>query len=370
MRPETLTALAEAAACDAELLLVEGVMGLFDGARDGSASTADLAARFGWPVILVVDVHGQAGSAAATIRGFQHFRSDIALAGVICNRVAGAAHVEMLLRALEPLELPLLGFLPAQASLSLPSRHLGLVQAREQRALESLLDDAAAWAADHIDLDRLRGLARPTRTPTNSPVSTIPPLGQHIAVAADNAFAFAYPHVLDGWRRAGAELAFFSPLADQAPDQGADAIYLPGGYPELHAGKLAGNPRFLASLRDAADRGTAIFGECGGYMVLGDGLVDATGVRHAMAGLLPLETSFAERKLHLGYRTAALAAATPLGRSGARFRGHEFHYARVVAEPRDAPLFACCDALGADLGTKGARRQNVFGSFVHLIDAA
>jgi cobyrinic acid a,c-diamide synthase len=198
----------------------------------------------------------------------------------------------------------------------------------------------------------------------------LPPLGQRIAVARDAAFVFAYPAVLDDWRRGGASLSFFSPLADETPDAGADAVYLPGGYPELHAGRLAGGRNFLTGLRAAADRGAAIYGECGGYMVLGEGLVDAAGTRHAMAGLLPLETSFATRRRHLGYRRARLLASGPLGAAGSEFRGHEFHYATILGEGDGAALFAASDADGAPLGAVGRARGKVQGSFLHLVDRA
>ena len=370
MRATTLGALAADAGREADLLLVEGVMGLFDGARDGTGSTADLAARFGWPVLLVVDVQGQGGSAAAVVEGFRRFRDDVDVVGVICNRVAGPGHAELLWRALAPLGIAILGMLPSRADIALPSRHLGLVQAREQDDLEARIDAAADWVAAQIDLDRLASLARPARQAAAVPTSTIPPLGERIAFAADDAFAFAYPHLLQSWRRAGAVLLPFSPLADETPDPMADAIYLPGGYPELHAGRLAGNAAFLGELRAAAARDLVIYGECGGYMVLGEGLVDAAGARYAMAGLLPVETSFAERKLHLGYRLIEQVEATVLGPAGARFRGHEFHYASVLAEQSQAPLFQSRDALGHDLGAVGARRGTVLGSFLHLIDTA
>ncbi len=200
--------------------------------------------------------------------------------------------------------------------------------------------------------------------------TSISPLGQRIAVASDTAFAFAYPHLLAAWREAGAEILPFSPLADQAPDLAADAVYLPGGYPELQAGRLAGNRCFLDGLRAAAGQGRAIYGECGGYMVLGTGLTDAEGQRHAMAGLLPVETSFAERRLHLGYRRTALAAATPLGAAGTVWRGHEFHYASILSEGPGEALFEAWDAEGAPLGRLGRRAGSVFGSFFHLIDRA
>ena len=174
--------------------------------------------------------------------------------------------------------------------------------------------------------------------------------------------------MLDGWRRAGAELSFFSPLADEPPDPGAAAVYLPGGYPELWAGRLAGAERFLDGLRAAAAEAKPVYGECGGYMVLGEALIAADGRRHPMAGLLPLVTSFAERRLSLGYRGASLLASGPLGAAGARFRGHEFHYATVVREGAADRLWSAADAAGADLGRHGLRRGSVIGSFIHLID--
>jgi cobyrinic acid a,c-diamide synthase len=176
--------------------------------------------------------------------------------------------------------------------------------------------------------------------------------------------------MLEGWRSAGAELTPFSPLADEAPVMDADAVFLPGGYPELHAGALAGNRRFLAGLVEAAERGATIYGECGGYMVLGRGLVDAAGTRHAMAGLLPLETSFAERRRQLGYRQARLPAAGPLGAAGAAFRGHEYHYATILEEGAGSPLFATADADGSALGMAGRVKGKVMGSFLHLVDRA
>jgi cobyrinic acid a,c-diamide synthase len=176
--------------------------------------------------------------------------------------------------------------------------------------------------------------------------------------------------VLEGWRAAGAEVLPFAPLADEPPDPAADAVYLPGGYPELHAGRLAGARRLLGGLRAAACRGTVVFGECGGYMLLGRGLEDADGRRHAMAGLLPVETSFARPRLHLGYRAVATLADTPFGPAGTRLRGHEFHYARAVREDgADGALFAVRDARGRDLGTVGRRAGSVAGSFLHLIAA-
>ncbi len=375
MRPDTVAGLAAAAAADADLVVCEGVMGLFDGANvppgrpDGS--TADLAALTGWPVVLVADVRGQAGSAAALLRGFAGHRADVAVAGVVFNRVGAAAHGEML-RAACAAHLPalsVLGLLPRHAALEVPSRHLGLVQAGERAELEAFIDRAAALVAEHLDLDRLAALARPGRVEAPPP-APLPPLGQRIAVARDIAFAFAYDATLDGWRRAGAEIRPFSPLADEGPDADCDAVYLPGGYPELHAGRLAGNRGFLDGLRAAAGRGAAVFGECGGYMALGQAITDADGVAHAMAGLLALRTSFAARRLHLGYRRARTLADSPLGPAGGAWRGHEFHYATTLSEGPGRPLFAVADAAGRPLPETGLAAGNVAGSFLHLIDRA
>jgi cobyrinic acid a,c-diamide synthase len=370
MRPATLARLAAAAGEGADLIIGEGVMGLFDGATDGTGSTADLAALSGWPVVLVVDVRGQGTSAAATVSGFARYRGDVGVAGVIFNRVGGEGHARILRDAMVPLGMPVLGCVPRHPRLDLPDRHLGLVQAGELDELDAFLDAAAATVAAQVDTDALRALARPGTMPGGAgPAAGIPPLGQRIAVARDTAFAFAYPFVLDGWRAAGAEIVPFSALADEAPDGAADAVYLPGGYPELHAGRLAGNAAFLDGLRAAAARGSVIHGECGGYMVLGEGLVDGDGRHHEMAGLVALETSFATRRLHLGYRQARLVADGPLGAGGTEYRGHEFHYATILREEAAEALFHCRDARDDDLGPAGCRRGNVMGSFVHLVDA-
>jgi cobyrinic acid a,c-diamide synthase len=223
-----------------------------------------------------------------------------------------------------------------------------------------------------LDIERLLALARPAanRHPAPVPGPPLPPLGRHIAIARDDAFVFTYASVLLGWRAEGTELSFFSPLADEAPDPAADAVYLPGGYPELHAGRLAAAERFLGGLRQVAADGKTVYGECGGYMALGEALTAFDGRVHRMAGLLPLATSFAERRLHLGYRAATLLAAGPLGMAGTRFRGHEFHHATTVSEGGAAPLFAVTDSCGNDLGPAGLRRGPVSGSFVHLVDRA
>lgn len=378
MRGPTLDALMAELTAESDIVIGEGVMGLFDGAPDGTGSTADLAARFALPVILIIDASRQGASIAALAEGFARHRADVKIAGVVLNRVGSKNHETTPRRALNAAGIDVIGAMPRDAALALPSRHLGLIQAREHAALDAFIAHAADMVSRHVDVAKLRAIATPPRLEREIVAKqrretlsySIPPLGQRIAIARDDAFAFTYDHVLDGWRRAGAALSFFSPLADESPGADCNAVYLPGGYPELHAGRLAAATRFITSLRNAARRGATIYGECGGYMTLGDGLIDANGARHAMAGLLPLETSFAARKLHLGYRTLELAADSPLGQKGTRFKGHEFHYATIVSEGEGEPLFDARDAMGASLGLIGQRIGTVFGSFAHLIDRA
>jgi cobyrinic acid a,c-diamide synthase len=371
MRLDTFVGIAARLGEGSSMIVCEGAMGLFDGAADGRGSTADISAITGWPVVLVVDVRGQGASVAALLRGFASHRPDVPLAGVILNRVGSGKHADILTGAIRDsgLNLPVLGCLPRDAALALPDRHLGLVQASEHPALDDFLEGAAAIVRKSIDLKALRRIAR--RAPAGrGKIAPLAPIGQRIAVARDEAFAFSYASVLEGWRAAGSELSFFSPLADEAPARDADAVYLPGGYPELHAGRIAGNGRFLVGLREAAARDAAIYGECGGYMVLGRELTDANGTPHAMAGLLPVETSFADRRRHLGYRVATTASDSVLGPGGAVFAGHEFHYATIVVEGPAAPLFRTADARGEDCGHVGLTAGRVAGSFIHLIDRA
>jgi cobyrinic acid a,c-diamide synthase len=372
MRAATLRGLVGELERASEIVLCEGVMGLFDGTgADGeTGSTADLAELTGWPVVLVVDARGQGASVAALLRGFGGHRRSLSVTGVIFNRVAGDRH-RALLRDAVARHLPglaMFGALPADPGLVLPSRHLGLVPAAENREAAAVVERAAALVAAAIDIDRLLTAARPSICGSDREPAGLVPLGRHIAVARDDAFGFAYPALLASWRRQGAEIGFFSPLAGEPPDPAANAVYLPGGYPQLASGQLANAEAFLAGLRQAAAAGKPVYGECGGYMVLGESLVDGDGKTQAMAGLLPLVTSFAERRLSLGYRQTRLLAAGPLGAAGEAFRGHEFHYATTLAEGPGEKLFAVADAAENDLGLCGLRRGSVVGSFVHLID--
>ncbi|WP_406870372.1 cobyrinate a,c-diamide synthase [Thioclava sp. 'Guangxiensis'] len=366
--PEGVMARIIAGAEGADLVIAEGAMGLFDGVAQTGAtargSAADLSVLTGWPVVLVIDAGGQAQSVGAVALGFARLRPEVKIAGAVVNRVASPRHEMMVREGLAEAGIACLGCLPRLKDLEMPSRHLGLVQASERPELDAQIEAMADLVAGHLDLAALRAQAAPTRALAGAAAPLTPP-GQRIAIARDQAFSFLYPHLLDGWRQAGAEIGFFSPLEDQSPDPTADCVWLPGGYPELHAGRLAGKASFLKGLRDFAQT-RPVHGECGGYMVLGQGLVDKDGTRHAMAGLLGLETSYAKRKMHLGYRHARLLAPIPGQAEGMALRGHEFHFSSILSQP-DAPLASVTDAAGLSVVETGSRRGYVTGTFFHLI---
>jgi cobyrinic acid a,c-diamide synthase len=353
-----------------DFVIIEGVMGLYDGGIGGAGSTADLARITGLPVVLVVSAESLAQSAAAMATGFARLARGFELAGAIVNSVASDRHAALIREGFAASDVPLLGLVRRDPSLALKSRHLGLVQASEYEALDRLIESAGQTVAEGVALDRLMELAdslaggNGETAPGGPP---LPPPGQNLAVARDTAFAFAYPHLLSDWQAAGASVSFFSPLADEPPGMDADAVYLPGGYPELYAGRLAAAGEFKAGLQAAAGRGALIYGECGGYMALGEALIDGDGTRHAMAGLLPLVTSFQARKLSLGYRLLRLLGDVPFP---AALSAHEFHYSTIVSEGAAERLFATETVDRTALGEIGLRRGRVMGSFAHVIDGA
>jgi cobyrinic acid a,c-diamide synthase len=376
MSADRLRALASSHAADADLLLVEGVMGLFDGAADGRGSTADLAATLGLPVILVLDAERQSQSIAALAHGFATWRPDVQVAGLIVNRAASTRHEAMLRAALTAIDIPLLGVIPKREALGLPDRHLGLFLPNEIAHFDKIVQTAAEAMEDYVDLNRLLSLSSPLAPASTSPLvgeagrgatprTGLPPLGQHIAIARDDAFAFLYPHWLADWRTAGATLSFFSPLADEAPDPTADAVFLPGGYPELHAARLAAAQNFIRGLRASAESSALIYGECGGFMVLGTTLTDKSGVIHPMSGLLPHETRIDRPKRVLGYRRLTHQSPLPFP---AKLTGHEFHYSSA-RKTHGTPLFAAIDALGEQLPPMGLVHGSIMGSYAHVIDS-
>ena len=350
----------------ADMLVIETAMGLFDGVggdphREGTG--ADIAARFALPVILVLDISGQSQTAAAVARGFLHHDPAVRVAGVILNRVASERHLDGITTAMARAGIKLLGAMPRDASVALPERHLGLVQAGEQE-LDALLDRLGELGEKHLRIDDILACATAPRIAAATTACALRPPGQRIALACDVAFSFCYPHLVAGWLNQGAEIVPFSPLANEAPAADCDACWLPGGYPELHGGTLAGADEFMAGMRSFAG---PVHGECGGYMVLGTGIEDARGQRHAMLGLLGHATSFARRKMNLGYREATLLGDCAVGTAGSVLRGHEFHYASMIESGDDDHLAVLTDARGRVLGEAGGRRGRVSGSFFHAI---
>ena len=357
-----------------ETLIIEGVMGLFDGASGNAGSSAALAEALDIPVILVMDIRHTAQTAAMIAAGIASLLPAGRIAGVILNHVASPRHLALVSEALAALQIPLFGSVPSHDGLAVPSRHLGLVQAADfdNAGLEVILDHSADLIDEYCDLDAILDAAQRLPTagkavaalplPVTNPLAINQP-AKTIAVANDAAFGFAYHHLLAGWQQQGAEIQPFSPLNDEKPADDADFIFLPGGYPELHLPTLSRNRQFLAGLNKAATANIPIYGECGGYMVLGTGITDASGNRFDMAGLLDVETSFANKKRHLGYRK--FTPIEPFFWNGP-FLGHEFHYTNVVSAS-GTPLFTAHDANDQPLGMAGLRKGSVAGSYLHII---
>ncbi len=368
MTPAMVASLAADALQGTDIALCEASMGLFDGVpapQGRSGASAEIAVALGWPVLLVIDVSGQSQTAAAIVKGCATYDPRVRVAGVIINKVASPRHHLLVTTAIEGLGIPVLGALPRQDAIALPERHLGLVQARETNDLDARLNAMAGFVSAHVDIDRVLAIAAPFEA-NYAPTPVLPPPAQRIALAQDAAFSFFYPHLAREWHSAGAELIPFSPLNDEAPALDCDLCWLPGGYPELHAGRLAAAQNFMDGLRRFA-QSKPIHGECGGYMTLGQSLTDADGVTHQMAGLLSVSTSFAKRKMNLGYRAAETCAESSLGPKATHLRGHEFHYATVTDPGNDAPFALTRDVYGGALQPAGSQRGLVSGSFFHVI---
>jgi len=369
MAPDLLRHLARGQAEDADLILIESAMGLFDGilgepGRSGAAS--DLARLFGLPVLLVLDVSGQSQTAAAVACGFMHYDPTVKMAACVLNRAGSERHRKLSGDAISAIGLPVVGTILRDPTLTLPERHLGLVQASEHPQMDAHIDRLADAMEQSLDLDAIFEAARPFDIPSGTTEKALPPPGQRIALAEDAAFTFLYPHIKREWQAMGAEIIRFSPLADEAPPADCDVCWLPGGYPELHAGRLAAADTFKTGLKTFSQT-KPVHGECGGYMVLGERLEDADGVSHTMTGLLSHSTSFSKRKMNLGYRQARLMRESAIGKIGDVVRGHEFHYARVIEAGTDQPLAMIADGRGDGIGPSGGFRGRVTGTFFHAI---
>ena len=355
-----------AAKQDGETLIIEGVMGLYDG-QEGSALS--LAKILDLPIVLVMDIRGQSETAGEVAIALKErlAKDNVHIAGIILNRCQSERHGVMVADHCRRLGLTVFGMIPELPDLHMPSRHLGLVQAQDlaaENVLEDVLEKGARVMTSHCDLEAVITHAAPISQDVK-PLEALDLPGRSIAIARDAAFGFSYSHVVTGWARMGAEIRYFSPLQNEAPHEDADFIFLPGGYPELHLETLSEAHHFKDGMARAAEKGTRIYGECGGYMVLGRSIISAEGQAYPMLGLLDLVTSFDAPRRILGYRELKLEAAFPLP---AQARGHEFHFTKAVAE-NGTPLFHAKNKQGDDLGAIGLIDGNVAGSYAHLIAA-
>jgi len=356
----------------ADVAVVEGAMGLFDGARGRSqaGTSAHLARRLGLPVLLVVDARGMAGSAAAVVRGFATLDPKVRLAGVVLNRVAGTSHLAHLREAIERrARVPVLGWLLREAGLAIPERHLGLTTAGDLQG-DAVLARIAGAVAEGLDLERVLAAAAPLRPQDPAPRRDPAPR-LRLGVARDAAFCFLYPDTLERLAEAGVAAVPFSLLADGAPPAGVDGLYLPGGYPELHAAALAANVAMREGIRSAAKAGLPVYAECGGLMYLSQGITDADGAFHPMCGVLPARCRMLERRAALGYREVTVDAAGPLGATGARLKGHEFHYSEIdadaLARAGVARTLTLARRGGAGARPEGWRVGRAWATYAHVM---
>jgi cobyrinic acid a,c-diamide synthase len=355
----------------ADLAVVEGVMGLFDGGkgRAEAGSSAHLARRLGLSVLLVVDAAGMAASAAAIVHGFASFDPRVRVAGVVLNRVASRNHLDHLVPAIERrARVPVLGHLMRDAEIALPSRHLGLVTA-EDLGPSPALKRIAARVAERVDLDRVMGAAARLDLAALPPARHAP-VRVRLAVARDAAFCFVYPETLERLAEAGVQAVPFSPLADKALPEGVDGLYLPGGYPEVHAGALAANAAMRGAVTGAARAGMPVYAECGGLMYLTETLTDGDAAEHEMCGVLPTSCRMLSRRAALGYREVTLAGPGLLGPAGARLRGHEFHYSEVNEAALDKAgvtrIFRMARRGGDGGRAEGYRVGGALATYAHL----
>lgn len=349
----------------ADLSVVEGVMGLYDGDR----STAALARIIGAPVVLVVDAYGMAESAGAVVQGFAGFSEGL-VAGVIFNRVSSEGHYSRIRGSIHGV--PVLGYLPRDLDFEIPERHLGLTIAEERPISDHAVGKLADAVLTHIDVEAMirqafngKTGAAAGETPACAPVSRKP---VRMAVATDEAFCFYYEDNLDLLKAAGAEILRFSPLRDPEVPAGADFVYIGGGYPELHAARLSANTSMLRSVKEWSEGGKPLYAECGGLMYLSRGITDFEGHFYPMAGVFPFKTAMRKKLSRLGYRSVSLREGSFFGPSGTELRGHEFHYSEIAGSAAEGPakVYTVRDGSGRDTGIEGYRFRNTLASYIHL----
>jgi cobyrinic acid a,c-diamide synthase len=355
------------ACADSDIAVVEGVMGLYDGhsASDEVGSTAELAKILGLPVVLVMDASGAARSTAAMALGYRDFDPNLNLAGVIFNGIGSESHYAMCREAVAAIGIKVLGYLPKRPDLTLPERHLGLVPAPENPLPRDFIDNLVAQIEKTIDLNGLLQLACKAAPPKVAP--SLFPRRHHessvrIGIARDRAFSFYYQDNLDLLAAWGADLVPFSPLRDRALPSDIGGVYMGGGFPEMYAAELAQNRSMLTSIREAGRKGLTVYAECGGLMYLGRSLCDFDGVRHKLAGLLPVESSMKDAKLNLGYRTIRALSDNPVLQRGEEVRGHEFHWSQIGGESKGQPAYLILEQKRKE----GFCTGSVLASYVHL----
>jgi cobyrinic acid a,c-diamide synthase len=353
----------------ADAVVVEGMMGLFDG-KDGATETgssAEIAKLLKLPVVLVLDASKSARSIAAVVLGFEHFDRELPLAGIILNRVASERHFRMLETAiLSACQTPILGWLPREPLISIPERHLGLRTAEESEDHEQQLDRLAALAEEHLNLDALLSLECGLDLEQAPSLRETPKTTVRIGVARDRAFCFYYEDNLDLLRQHGAEIVSFSPLLDASLPSDLDALYLGGGYPELYAQQLSANTSMLSSIRNFAASDRPVYAECGGMIYLSQRLTAADGTAHNMASVLPLAMEMTSKLVRFGYVTVELTQDCLLGTRGTVLRGHSFHYSRVTNAPTISTSYCVQYSLSGQQEEEGYSLGNVLASYVHL----
>jgi cobyrinic acid a,c-diamide synthase len=358
------------AACGADVVVAEGMMGLFDGKSGNTetGSTAEIAKLLKLPVVLVVDAAKTSRSIAAVVLGFEMFDPELRLAGVILNRVATERHYEMLRAAIETsCKTRILGWLPRDPAIAIPERHLGLQGAAEAAVEDdAAIDTLAGLAAKYFDLDSLLNLQCELDLTQTAKESL--PLGERvrIGVPSDHAFSFYYEDNLDLLREQGAEIVRFSPLRDRSLPASLDALYLGGGYPELHAERLSSNRQMIENVHAFAASGRPIYAECGGMIYLSESLKTTDGVTYAMAGVLPLSIQMTAKLVRFGYVTVEFTEDCLLGIKGTTVRGHSFHYSSIVSRGDIATSYRLQYSMSGKEELEGFRQGNVLASYVHL----
>lgn len=370
LRHETVLELYGRAARSADVSVIEGVMGLFDGHANltEQGSTAEVAKLLRAPVVLIASAARVARSIAAEVLGFQKFDPSVNIAGVILNGVGSPRHLEFCKPPIEDATgLPVIGHLPRRDDLRVPERHLGLIPTVEGVVVEEWFDKLTEQVEQTIDLDRLLELSRladaPEIAPTVFPLEPRP-CRTRVAVAQDKAFNFYYQDSLDLLEAWGAELVHFSPLDDSALPDDIGGIYIGGGFPELFVRELAANTAMMQAIRDSHSQGQKIYAECGGLMYLGEALTDFDGQEHPMVGLIPAKSSMSKGRLTLGYREVEALADGVLLAKGDRVRGHEFHWS--VADSPASPEQATYTVRSQDGRVEGFRRGSLWASYIHV----